>query len=204
MATMHDCSLKICGRGTEVTPALRERVEERINEAIRVMEIDVSSCEVILRHDAGHTDNIKNTCEITLRVPKSTIRVAESGPDMYDAIDNAANKVSRRLRRYKTRVVSEGRRKTRRQIARERRTFLEDVSQKMFESDNSAGLIRNKEIDMEPMSDAEALLQMDMLGHDFFLYEDINDGQPSVMYRRHDGGYGILHGIQDTDLNQTA
>lgn len=204
MANIKECAIRVCGRGTEVTPALKERVEERINEAVRVMEVDVSSCEVVLRHDAGHTDNIKNTCEITMRVPKSTIRVTDSDPDMYDAIDKAASKASRRLRRYKTRVVNEGRRKARKHIKRERMTFLEDVSQKMFDSDAEAGLIRNKQIDMEPMSDAEALMQMDMLGHDFFLYEDSADGQPSVMYRRHDGGYGILHGIQASDIDTTA
>jgi putative sigma-54 modulation protein len=54
------------------------------------------------------------------------------------------------------------------------------------------------------MTDADAMLRIDMLGHDFFLYEDSTDGQPSVMYRRHDGGYGILHGIKPQDVQNIA
>ena len=194
------CKITVSGKGTEVTPALREHVETAVNEASSVFDISPMSCEVVLRFGKGRPKREANTCEMVLRVPKSVVRVSESGEDMYAAIDAAASKVSRQLRKYKTKVIDKSRktahaskRAAQNVPAVDEENFDElivdtDVEE-IFESD---ALVREKIVDISSMSYDEALVQIDLLGHDFYMFEDSRTGLVCVAYKRHDGGYGIL------------
>lgn len=97
--------IKVSGRKTTVTDALRAHVDEKIGEALKVFDIEPMTADVVLRYEKNPSNPNPAIVEVTVRARGSVIRVAEHGADMYAAIDLAAEKVTRQLRKFKTRVV---------------------------------------------------------------------------------------------------
>ena len=97
--------ITVSGRKTTVTDALRARVEEKVGEALKVFDIEPMTADVVLRYEKNPSIPEPAIVEVTVRARGSVIRVAEHGADMYAAIDLAADKVTRQLRKFKTKVV---------------------------------------------------------------------------------------------------
>lgn len=187
-------SITVTGRKMPVTDALREYAEEKIGNSMKVMDIDPLVAEVVLFVEKNPANPRPAVCEVTLRTKGHIIRVEEHEEDMYAAIDVAAAKVVRQLRKYKTKVVD---RKLR--AADETIRMAEpaaagelDVDGLMQELAADDEVVRVKTIEFEPLTEEEALVKIDLLGHDFFAYTDRDSGMVSVLYRRDDGGYGLL------------
>ena len=187
-------SITVTGRKMPVTDALREYAEEKIGNSMKVMDIDPLVAEVVLFVEKNPANPRPAVCEVTLRTKGHIIRVEEHEEDMYAAIDVAAAKVVRQLRKYKTKVVD---RKLR--AADETIRMAEpaaagelDVDGLMQELAADDGVVRVKTIEFEPLTEEEALVKIDLLGHDFFAYTDRDSGMVNVLYRRDDGGYGLL------------
>lgn len=186
-------SITVTGRRMPVTNALREYAEEKIGNAMKVMDIDPLVAEVVLYKEKNPANPRPAVCEVTLRTKGHIVRVEESEEDMYAAIDVAAAKVLRQLRKYKTKVVD-------RRVRNEGETIrmIEpgvggelDVDGLMEEL-NDDEIVRVKEIEFAPLTEEEALVQIDLLGHDFFVFTDRDSNLVNVLYRRDDGGYGLL------------
>lgn len=96
--------IKVSGRKTTVTDALRAHVDEKIGESLKVFDIEPMTADVVLRYEKNPSNPNPAIVEVTVRARGSVIRVAEHGADMYAAIDLAADKVTRQLRKFKTRV----------------------------------------------------------------------------------------------------
>ncbi len=187
-------SIKISGRKVAISEALREQVETKIGGALKVFDIKPMTCDVVLRVDKNHSYGKRNTCEVTVFVRDNVVRVVASGSDLEAAIDEAASKVSRQLRKYKTRVVDK------RQRSKRPEPILEPLPSFDQEEREDDALVREKVIDITPMSVDEALVQIDLIGHDFYVFEDIVTGLTNVVYRRKNGGYGIIKPkIEDED-----
>lgn len=187
-------SITVTGRKMPVTDALREYAEEKIGNSMKVMDIDPLVAEVVLFVEKNPANPRPAVCEVTLRTKGHIIRVEEHEEDMYAAIDVAAAKVVRQLRKYKTKVVD---RKLR--AADETIRMAEpaaagelDVDGLMQELAADDEVVRVKTIKFEPLTEEEALVKIDLLGHDFFAYTDRDSGMVNVLYRRDDGGYGLL------------
>lgn len=187
-------SITVTGRKMPVTDALREYAEEKIGNSMKVMDIDPLVAEVVLFVEKNPAIPRPAVCEVTLRTKGHIIRVEEHEEDMYAAIDVAAAKVVRQLRKYKTKVVD---RKLR--AADETIRMAEpaaagelDVDGLMQELAADDEVVRVKTIEFEPLTEEEALVKIDLLGHDFFAYTDRDSGMVNVLYRRDDGGYGLL------------
>lgn len=187
-------SITVTGRKMPVTDALREYAEEKIGNSMKVMDIDPLVAEVVLFVEKNPANPRPAVCEVTLRTKVHIIRVEEHEEDMYAAIDVAAAKVVRQLRKYKTKVVD---RKLR--AADETIRMAEpaaagelDVDGLMQELAADDEVVRVKTIEFEPLTEEEALVKIDLLGHDFFAYTDRDSGMVNVLYRRDDGGYGLL------------
>ena len=187
-------SITVTGRKMPVTDALREYAEEKIGNSMKVMDIDPLVAEVVLFVEKNPANPRPAVCEVTLRTKGHIIRVEEHEEDMYAAIDVAAAKVVRQLRKYKTKVVD---RKLR--AADETIRMAEpaaagelDVDGLMQELAADDEVVRVKTIEFEPLTEEEALVKIDLLGHDFFAYTDRDSGMVNVLYRRDDGGYGLL------------
>jgi putative sigma-54 modulation protein len=133
---------------------------------------------------------------VTVFVRDNVVRVVASGDDLEAAIDDAAAKVSRQLRKYKTRVIDKSRSKH-----YEPAVVLEPLPVETAEAaEDDDALVREKIIDLKPMSVDEALVQIDLIGHDFYVFVDEITGLTNVVYRRNDGGYGIIKPkIEDED-----
>lgn len=195
----HDCevvtmSITVSGRKMPVTDALHDYAVEKIGNAMKVMDIDPLNAEVVLSKEKNPANPRPDTCEVTLRTKGHIIRVEEREEDMYAAIDVAAAKVLRQLRKFKTRVID---RKVRTgEKAIDATPYPESTGEldldELMDELSDDEVVRVKEIEFAPLTEEEALVQIDLLGHDFFAYTDRDTNLVNVLYRRDDGGYGLL------------
>ncbi|MFC2646634.1 MAG: ribosome-associated translation inhibitor RaiA [Coriobacteriaceae bacterium] len=189
--------ITVSGRKIQVTDALRSYATEKISNALKVFNIEPMTCDIILRVDRNRSNPDRKTVEVTVHVRDSVVRASESDPDMYAAIDLAAEKVERQLRKYKTRIIDK--RQHRQKV--HKLTSAEDLD-KLIEpkNDDDDLLVREKTVKLIPMSEDKALVETDLLGHDFYMFLNANSGQINVIYHRKNGGYGILKPeIEDVD-----
>lgn len=183
--------IKVSGRKTTVTDALRAHVDEKIGEALKVFDIEPMTVDVVLRYEKNPSNPNPAIVEVTVRARGSVIRVAEHGADMYAAIDLAADKVTRQLRKFKTKVVDnrQGGASAADVAPVER---VEDLADLLLPAEDDDLLVREKIIDVTPMTEEQALVQTDLLGHDFYVFENATTGLINVVYHRKNGGYGII------------
>ena len=153
--------IKVSGRKTTVTDALRAHVDEKIGEALKVFDIEPMTADVVLRYEKNPSNPNPAIVEVTVRARGSVIRVAEHGADMYAAIDLAAEKVTRQLRKFKTRVVD-----NRQQGLSAAEVApvepVADLADLLLPEDEDDQLVRVKEVELTPMTDEEALVQTDL------------------------------------------
>lgn len=183
--------IKVSGRKTTVTDALRAHVDEKIGEALKVFDIEPMTVDVVLRYEKNPSNPNPAIVEVTVRARGSVIRVAEHGADMYAAIDLSADKVTRQLRKFKTKVVDnrQGGASAADVAPVER---VEDLADLLLREEEDDLLVREKVIDVTPMTEEQALVQTDLLGHDFYVFENATTGLINVVYHRKNGGYGII------------
>ena len=185
--------IKISGRKVSVSDSLREHVEDKIGGALKVFDIKPMTCDVVLRVDKNPSNPDRKSCEVTVFVRDSVVRVVATANDMNVAIDEAAEKVTRQLRKFKTRVID---RRQRRGATAEPvpeldlSSLIETTPEQAEEEDDQ--LVREKIIDLVPMTEEEALVQTDLLGHDFYVFTNATTGLVNVIYHRKNGGYGII------------
>lgn len=184
--------IKVSGRKVTVTDALRARVNEKVGTAVRVFDIKPMTCDVVLRVEESHARDDFAVCEVTVRVRDSVVRVESSSPDMYAAIDAAAKKVTRQLRKFKTKVVDRRQRARGLPVEPMPANVADLIEPEPVEPEDDDELVREKVIDLPPMTEEEALIQTDLLGHDFYVFTNVETGLVNVIYHRRDGGYGII------------
>jgi ribosomal subunit interface protein len=123
--------------------------------------------------------------EVTIPLGSITLRAEDISQDMYGSIDLVTDKIERQIRKNKTKIE----RKNKSKVATSQLftdALVEDADVVQPK------VVRSKQIDLKPMDLEEALLQMDLLGHDFFIYVDVEDQTTNVLYRREDGEVGLL------------
>ena len=132
----------------------------------------------------------RNKAEVTVRSGSTILRVSESTSDMFASIDAAVTALERQLRKNKTRLE-----KRLRQGAFERTVSDDELGAHSFapdEPEERYNLVRVKKFHIKPMNREEAILQMDLLGHSFYAFKDEDSGSFAVVYKRNDGGYGLI------------
>lgn len=171
------------GENIEVTPAIREHVEKKISKLERYFtEAPDAKVNVNLRFNPDKTSKV----EVTIPLPNLTLRAEETHGDMYAAIDLITDKLERQIRKHKTKV---------------NRKFRETgfVPFQVTSNNNSEALddddlevVRTKRFDLKPMDSEEAILQMNMLGHSFYVFTNAETNRTNVVYKRKDGRYGLI------------
>ena len=184
--------IKISGRQTTVTDALRARIEEKIGESLKVFDIEPMTADVVLRYEKNPSNPNPAIIEVTVRARGSVIRVAEHGADMYAAIDEASDKVTRQLRKFKTKVVDARQAGASSLADMPPMEPVADLADLLITEEEDDLLVREKYIELTPMTEEQALVQTDLLGHDFYVFENARTGLINVAYRRKNGGYGII------------
>lgn len=188
-------SITVSGRRMNVSDSLRTYAEEKIENATKVLDADPIAVEVVLSKEKNPANPLSSVCEVTVHVKGHIVRVEEEDEDMFAAIDVAAAKTARQLRKYKTRIVDKRIRASERmveQVRDEARVEGELDLDRLMEELSDDEVVRVKEIEFAPMTEAEALVEIDLIGHDFFVYTDRDSNLVCVLYRRDGGGYGKL------------
>ncbi|GAA5415630.1 ribosome hibernation promotion factor [Paraliobacillus ryukyuensis] len=177
----------IRGENVEVTGAIKEYIEKKIGKLERYFDTTPTS-DVNVNLSVY---NDEQQIEVTIPMTNLLLRAEEQHTDLYASIDLVVNKLERQIRKYKTKVN----RKTRQQGA-PKHIFAEmekeaTVENQQDESDDIE-IVRTKRFNLKPMDSEEAVLQMDMLGHAFYVFTNAESGDTNVVYRRRDGKYGLI------------
>ncbi|WP_308002603.1 ribosome hibernation-promoting factor, HPF/YfiA family [uncultured Parolsenella sp.] len=184
--------IKVSGRKVTVTDALHDYVDDKIGDALKVFNIQPMTCDVVLRVEKNRSNPEAAVCEVTVRVRDNVVRVESADPDMYAAIDIAADKVTRQLRKFKTRVVDRRQRAQGLPVEPIHTDLADLIEPEAVDEDADDELVREKVIDLPPMTEEEALVQTDLIGHDFYVFTNATTGLVNVIYHRKNGGYGII------------
>lgn len=171
------------GQNAEITGRLRNHAEPRLQTLARHFE-DVQGIKIVVKGQR----NWRNV-EITVDADGLLVRAQERSNDELEAFDRALDAIERQLGRFRERVRDAHRR------AKElSETTAQTQVKEQPNQEASVRLVRTKTVTLKPMTAQEAIMQMDLLGHDFFLYLDADAEKVAVVYRRKEGGYGVLLG----------
>ena len=171
-------SVIVKARNTTVTPALKQYVEKKIEKVTRQFKT-VGDITAVLRVEK---DN--HVAEITVPANGILLRAQETTKDMYSSIDLVVEKIERQVHKYKTRLMR-----------RQYNNFRDLPPVEAAPAETEEGefkIIKNKSFALHPMTPEEAILQMNLLNHDFFVFYNPDLGAVDVVYRRKDGNYGLL------------
>lgn len=171
--------LTVRGKNLEITDALHTYVEKHTGKLQRYFDKPIK-INVLLR-----ISNMTRTCEVTTFVDGVILRGVEKSDDMYKSIDLVFDKIERQIHKYKTRLAKRFKEKNvlNKQFVNEKETAAVDGE---FE------IVRQKRFSISPMAPEEAILQMNLLGHSFFMFFNSETESMAVVYRRDDGKYGLI------------
>jgi putative sigma-54 modulation protein len=176
--------LTIKGKNVEITDRLNDYVEKKIGKLDRYLP-SISEAWVELTTEGARAAEDRQVCQVTVRANGAILRAEVRSDDMFTSIDSVLDKMYRQIARYK------GKRKNRWRGAATPIEPLPVEEEEEYEEEAST-IVRTKRFRMIPMDADEAIEQMELLGHDFFVFYNADDGQVNVIYRRKDGDYGLL------------
>lgn len=181
--------LTITGKNIEINDTLRNYVEKKIGRLDRYLP-NILDGRVELEKDEGaRAAEDRQVAQVTLRTKSAVLRAEESSNDIFASIDAVVDKMQRQADRYKNKRRSK---RIDEQLQAEAATaVLEDIEDDE-ETDEQPTVSRVKRFQMIPMDEEEAILQMDLLGHDFYVFYNVNQNQINVLYRRRNGQYGLI------------
>jgi putative sigma-54 modulation protein len=171
---------KLVGRNVEVTDALRNYVEGRLAKLERFSNQIIDAKVVLTVRTDSRTDR-SHRVEVQINVPNGIIRAEETAADMYAAIDSAGELLERQLKRFKEKLIS-----------RQQYAELPEIESDIEDEPSKPEIVRSKRFEMRPMVAEDAAAQMEALNHDFFMFMNSETDKINVIYRRHDGNYGLL------------
>lgn len=172
--------VQIYGKNITVTPAIAEKIEKKLNHLEKYFMID----ENVIANVVVRVYPNKQKIEVTIPTKYAVLRTEVVHDDLYAAIDLAIDKLEDQIRRQKTRLT----RKHKEKLAY---AFIEEA-EVLDNGDEGDELVKTKSIVADTMELDEAIMRMEMLNHNFFIYRDDETKEIAVVYKRHDGGYGLL------------
>ncbi|MDO8963883.1 MAG: ribosome-associated translation inhibitor RaiA [Coriobacteriia bacterium] len=173
------------GRHMEVRPDIREYAEEKVGKVARILNGQVMSIEVELYHERNRSIEKHQVAEVTIKTKGHVIRAREGSPDMKAAIDLVSDKLETQARKLKSKTVD-------RRTGKLSPAPVPAAAGDDEEEATEPSIVKMKRVDLKPMSHEEAILQLELLGHDFFLFSDVDEMAVNVLYRRRDGDYGLI------------
>jgi putative sigma-54 modulation protein len=165
----------LTGRNLEVTEALRRYAEEKVGRLQKYLD-RITSAHIVLS-----IEKYRQIVEVTLQVRDLTIRGEEITEDLYASIDRVVEKLERQLQKYKGKIMAQGNRSMR-------------TSSPMVTAEETEGprVVKTKRFAIKPMSLDEAILQMELLNHSFYVFRNAQTDEVNVLYRRHEGNFGLI------------
>ena len=172
--------LQIRGRNAEITPVLKDYIEKRVGKLNKYLN-NLSNGQVVLTVERG-----KSRVEVTLPIDGMILRGEESTGDIYTSIDLVVEKLEKQIEKFKGRYSKRLNKQFNRNVP-EAASLAEEKEQETVPD-----VVKTKRFAMKPMTTEEAILQIDLLGHNFFVFSNAETEQVNVLYRRKDGNYGLI------------
>ena len=173
--------LQITGKNIELSPAVRRYLERKLGKLNRHLP-NIIDYRVEISEEKTRSPQQRFVIQVTLDSSGTLLRGEERGEDLFTAIDKMAATMNRQIEHYKGKLYNKGRGSS---VARSK--FSEEV-----EETQPRNVVRVKRFAVKPMSVAEAIDQMELLGHDFFLFFNAESEELNLLYRRKDGNYGLI------------
>ncbi|MCX7772374.1 MAG: ribosome-associated translation inhibitor RaiA [Clostridia bacterium] len=168
----------IKGKHVSVTPAMQEKAEKKLSKFEKFFKPDA---EAILTFNV---EKDRFTFEVAIHSKGTIIRAEECSSDMYTSMDLVVEKLERQMRKYKTRLGKK--------IHQEAMVPENFVIQEEIDEDTELGIVKTKRFPLKPMDVEEAILQMNLLAHNFFVFTNSENETVNVVYKRKDGRYGLI------------
>ncbi len=162
----------------ENTDAIKEYIESKLNKLDKYFENSDEIEATVLTKIVGRNQII----EVTIPTKHFLLRNEESNEDLYAAIDKIVDKLERQIRKNKEKINS-----------RINKTFIQDFEYDLedeYEEDEQ--IVKRKKVELKPIDEEEAIVQMEMLGHSFFVYKDVDSNKVCIIYKRKNGDYGVI------------
>lgn len=172
-------NINIRGSKIELTDAIKSYIEEKIGRLQKYFDADSVNANVVVK-----VNGINQIVEVTIPAKKMILRAEVSSKDLYDAIDTVSDKLERQIRKNKTRM---NKRKNKDIVDEFNFEFELEV-----EEEANSKIVKRKIVDMKPMDEEEAILQMELIDHDFFVFKNSKTNEINILYKRKDGDYGII------------
>ena len=169
--------LNIRGEKTNITEAMKQYAEEKIQKLNKYLEDSETITGTLLFKVYGP----KQIIEVTIPLKNCTLRVEEEGHDFYAIIDTGIDKLERQIKKNKTRLSN-----------RKNKTKSDFILEFEPVEENKDKIVKRKSIELKPMDEEEAILQMELLNHDFYMFKNIDTDKIAVVYKRKHGDYGII------------
>ena len=167
------------GKNMDVTDALRDVTEKKLSKLDKYFQTDVTG------NVTFGTEKNRKIIEVTINLPGTILRAEESSDDMYASIDRAVDVLERQVRKHKTKLQK-------RYKNSETIRFENVPAPTKEDEEDKPTLVKRKRFGLKPMSVDEAILQMELLRHNFFVFMDAESEEVSVVYKRKDGNYGLI------------
>jgi putative sigma-54 modulation protein len=172
--------LQVKGKNVEVTDSIREYAEEKLSKLERQLA-DPTRVELELAVERNPSISKNHVAEATIWTKGPILRAREASADHKASIDQLVDKLERQVKRYR-----EKRRSRRQQVP------AAEIPEDAIPIDEAPRIAKSKQFAIKPMSPEEAVLQLELVGHDFFVFQNADSGEVNVVYRRRDGAYGLI------------
>lgn len=172
------------GRHMTVTDSLREYAVEKIGKAARIFNTDSINAEVELYHEKNPSIDKNQIAEVVIYTKGPVIRAKEAATEMHAAVDLVAEKLETQVRKYKGKINDRHSAKAALPVPAPEIPLEEEPT--------GPTIVKTKRLQVKPMTEDEAILQMELLGHDFFVFVSSETDLVNVLYRRQDGDYGLI------------
>lgn len=171
--------ISIHGDHVKITESIKEYVEEKLGKLSKYFDNDLDVDVIVKVRLRGKEEVI----EVTVPTKLFTIRAEESNEDLYAAIDLVQKKLEAQIKKNKSKLASR---------FRDKKGFI-IANPEIEEAEEESQIVRRKEVEFKPMDEEEAILQMELIEHDFYVFKNSKEKCTSVVYKRKDGKYGIIN-----------
>ena len=181
-------NLVVQGRNLDITDALTDHAEQKLRRLVKYLS-EEARCDLELSVEKNPSIAEDQIAEATIYTKGPVIRGREASSDMYASIDLLVDKLERQVKKYREKMVARTRRAPSASILEQGFTLPEEHE---AEESDLPQIVKVKQFMVKPMSPEEAALQLELVGHDFFVFTDVDTQDTAVVYKRRDGDYGLI------------
>ena len=171
----------ISGKNMTVRDDIKKAIEKKLSRLDKYFSEDTEA-KVVL----SYTKDMQKI-EVTIPTKLGLVRAEEESRDILTSIDDVADSIVAQIKKHKKKIIDK-----RQSATAFSQLFIEEIEEEAAEDEGQIKIVKTKRFELKPMDPEEACLQMDMLGHSFFVFQDAQTGSTSVVYKRKDGAYGLI------------